>query len=286
MVIYARPVIIAAATAFIMAASAAHADDTGSDLLVGSTQGFVLGPTGIPDPAIFPGYTPTIENDYLVPLGFSPNGTLTDLYTPETPWFGTSIAQGVVDLDKAVEDAYNTGQITPSDPETIVGYSQSTVVMSQAMEQLYAYGIPSEDLRFVMLGDAASNPPSGPTGILPAWGGTALEDDVFKLLGWTNITDATTPNDLYPVDIYDLPPGDDFWADTVPPADFATHPLQSIVQDVIGLFEHGLYAGGLRETDILTAPAATDDLATYYTVIPPEHVIDALFTVALTDLGL
>jgi PE-PPE domain len=130
MVIYARPVIIAAATGFIMAAPAAHADDTGSDLLVGSTQGFVLGPTGIPDPAIFPGYTPTIENDYLVPLGFSPNGTLTDLYTPETPWFGTSIAQGVVDLDKAVEDAHNTGQITPSDPETIVGYSQSTVVMS------------------------------------------------------------------------------------------------------------------------------------------------------------
>jgi hypothetical protein len=56
MVIYARSVIIAAATAFIMAAPAAHADDTGSDL-VGSTQGFVLGPTGIPDPAIFPGYT-------------------------------------------------------------------------------------------------------------------------------------------------------------------------------------------------------------------------------------
>jgi len=59
-----------------------------------------------------------------------------------------------------------------------------------------------------------------------------------------------------------------------------------LAQDVIGLFEHGLYVGGLRETDILTAPAATDDLATYYTVIPPEHVIDALFTVALTDLGL
>jgi hypothetical protein len=57
MVIDACPVIIAAATAFIMAAPAARADDTGSNLLGGSTQGFVLGPTGIPDPAIFPGYT-------------------------------------------------------------------------------------------------------------------------------------------------------------------------------------------------------------------------------------
>jgi hypothetical protein len=284
-----RPTLAGAGAAALLAmalAPAVHADDTGSDLLVGSAQGFVLGPTGISDPAIFPGYTPTIEDDYLIPLGFSPNGTLTDLYTPESPWFGPSIAQGAADLEKAVEDAYNAGLITSSDPETIVGYSQSTVVMSQAMEKLYAYGIPSDDLRFVMLGNAASDPPSGPTGILPAWDDTALEDDVFKLLGWTNIEEATTPNDLYPVDTYDLPPGDDFWANTVPPADFATHPLESIAQDVVGFFEHGLYMGGLPETDILTAPAATDDLATYYTVAPPEHVIEALFTVALTNLGL
>src|SRR6201996_2481056 len=113
MVIYARPVIIAAATAFIVAAPAAHADDTGSDLLVGSTQGFVLGPTGIPDPAIFPGYTPTIENDYLVPLGFSPNGTLTDLYTTEALWSGISIAQGVLDLEKP------RGRIHPGSDPTV-----------------------------------------------------------------------------------------------------------------------------------------------------------------------
>ena len=63
-------------------------------------------------------------------------------------------------------------------------------------------------------------------------------------------------------------------------------PATRVAQDVVGFFEHGLYVGGLPETDILTAPAVTDDLATYYTVAPPEHVIEALFTVALTDLGL
>jgi len=203
---------------FIVAASAlctavAHADnDMGSTLLDGSTTALLMGPTFIPDPADLPGYIPDVDNLYLHDLGFT--GTdITSLVTPESPDFGPSIAEGELDLVNTAEADYNAGgNITwATDPLTITAYSQSTVIASLAEPILNELGIPSSDLRFVFLGDAAADPSTGATGILDNWGDTTFGKDILDLLGWGNLVDATTPNDLYPTDVYTLM--GDFWAD-------------------------------------------------------------------------
>ena len=61
-------------------------------------------------------------------------------------------------------------------------------------------GIPSDALRFVMLGD----PSSAEGGILNTLGDTTIGKDILDLLGWGNLINDTTPNDLYPTDVYTL----------------------------------------------------------------------------------
>src|SRR5271156_1706411 len=194
----------------IIAASAlstavAHADDgTGATLLDGSTTALIMGPTFIPDPSVLPGYIPTVDSLYLQALGFT--GTdITSLVTPESPDFGPSIAEGELDLVNTIEADYNAGgDVTwATDP--------LTVIASLAEPILNELGIPSSDLRFVFLGDAPADPSTGATSILDTWGDTTFGKDILDLLDWGNLVDATTPNDLYPTDVYTLM--GDFWAD-------------------------------------------------------------------------
>jgi hypothetical protein len=195
--------LIVAASA--LSSAVAHADDTGATLLDGSTTAVIMGPTLIPDPADLPGYIPDINNLYLQDLGFT--GTdITSLVTPESPDFGPSIAEGELDLVNTIEADYTAGgDVTwATDPLTITAYSQSTVVASLAEPILNELGIPSSDLRFVFLGDATADPSTGATGILDTWGDTTFGKDILDLLGWGNLVDATTPNDLYPTDVYTL----------------------------------------------------------------------------------
>jgi len=226
-----------------------------------------LGPTFIPDPAVFPGYEQTVEKLYLEPLGFPANGTVDTLITPESPDFGPSIQQGVTDLVNAVEADYTAGTIGPGDPLTITAYSQSTVIASEAMPILYNYGIPSDDLNFVLLGDAASL-----TGILSSPLGETVDD----LLGWSYLNGVTTPTDLYPVDVV-VEPGD-FWADTS--ADTTVGEL------IEGFFSHGDYHG-VPESVVHAALAdgVTDGMVTTYT-LPVTDLIETLIQTALNDLGL
>ncbi len=237
-----------------------HADD-------GSSQVLFLGPTLMPDPAIFPGYESTVDRLYLEPLGFPANGDVTTLITPETPDFGPSISKGVTDLVAAVEADYNAGVISAGDPLTITAYSQSTVIVSQAEPILAADGIPSQDLDFVLLGDAAS-----PTGILNNPLGIAVDD----LLGWQNLNNTQTPTDLYPTQVF-VEPGD-FWADTS--AD------TNLLSLVYGFFDHGDYMG-VPESVVQTAltDGVTDGLTTTYT-LDPTPLIETLLQTALNDLGL
>lgn len=241
--------------------------DTGVDLLDGSTNALILGPTGIPDPAIFPGYIPTVDRLYLEPLGFPSDGTITPLITPESPDFGPSIAAGEQDLINAVEADYNAGIIGPDDPLTITAYSQSTVIVSQAEPILAAYGIPPADLDFVLLGDAAS-----PTGILNSPLGIAVDD----LLGWQNLNNTETPTTLYPTQVFVEP--HDFWADTSDDTNLASL--------AYGFFDHGDYMG-VPESVVQAALAdgVTNGMTTTY-ALDPTPLIETLLTTALNDLGL
>jgi PE-PPE domain len=277
----------ASASGWSSVAEAQGDPGAGADFLDGSTHAIVLGPTFMPDPTTFPGYVPGAVTEYLQPLGFSTSGTVTALVTPESPAFGPSIAAGVDTLVHTIEADYNANEISAADPLTVFGYSQSAVIESLAEQELAAYQIPLQDLRFVMLGDAAADPPSGPTGILDTWGATPFGQELAYLLGWSNLVDVTTPNHLYPTDVFTVV--NDFWADTVPPAEFATNPLGAILEDFVGFFEHGVYLGGLPESEILTAidtGGVVDGATTYFTLGDPANLFESLFNVALGSFGI
>jgi hypothetical protein len=281
--------VIASAAAYgWMSVADAHADPgAGADFLDGSTHAIVLGPTFIPDPTTFPGYVPGAVTEYLEPLGFSDSGTVTALITPESPDFGPSIAAGVNILVHAIEAEYDAGGISAADPLTVFGYSQSAVIASLAEQELAAYGIPLHDLRFVLLGDAAANPPSGPTGLLDTWGATSFGHAVDDFLGWSNLDDVTTPNDLYPTDVFTVV--NDLFADAATPADFAADPLGALWQDFVGFFEHGVYLGGLPESEILAAIDAggvLDGATTYFTLADPVNLFEAIWDVTLGSFGI
>jgi hypothetical protein len=281
-------VIAAAAAAGWSSVFAARADiGTGADFLDGSTHAIIMSPTFIPDPTFFPGYIPGAVTEYLQPLGFSDAGTVTPLITEESPNFGPSIASGVDTLVRTIEAEYNAGDFSATDPLTVFGYSQSAVVASVAEQQLAADHIPLQDLRFVLIGDAAANPPSGPTGLLDTWGATPFGHEVDAFLGWSNLDNVTTPNDLYPTAVFTVV--NDLFADTATPADFAANPLGALWQDFVGFFEHGAYLGGLPESEILTAidtAGVADGATTYFTLADPVNLLESLWETTLGSFGI
>jgi hypothetical protein len=266
----------------------AHADSgSGADFLDGSTNAIVMGPTYIPDPTTFPGYIPGAVTEYLQPLGFSDTGTVIPLVTEESPNFGPSIAAGVSTLVNTIETGYHAGDFSAADPLTVFGYSQSAVVASVAEQQLAADGIPLTDLRFVLIGDAAADPPSGPTGLLDTWGATPFGQELDYLLGWSNLDDFTTPINLYPTDVFTVV--NDFFADTATPADFAADPLGALWQDFVGFFEHGVYLGGLPESEILAAidsGGVIDGATNYFSLADPVNLFESLWDVTLGSFGI
>jgi hypothetical protein len=178
-----KKVILGAALcgAAVALAGAANADGT-SDFLSGSTNALILGPTGIPTPDA--AYIRDAENLYLDPNGYHGTAASTlALTTPETYNLVPSVTQGENDLVNAVVADYDAGDMhctasgVCSDPLTIFTYSQSDDVASLAEQQLADDKIPSDALRFVMLGD--------------------------------NLTG--TPDNLYPTEVYNI--NGDFWAE-------------------------------------------------------------------------
>jgi PE-PPE domain len=248
--------------------------------LSGSTDALVLGPTGISDPADYPGFLSTVDQLYLDPLGFT--GQSTALTTPETDDFGISVAQGEQDLISAVTQQYDAGDFSAADPLTIFGYSQSAVVASLAEQQLANDGIPSDALRFVLIGDTSS----AEGGFLNTFIGSLPTADqpgaieVADLLGYGSLLGATTPDNLYPTDVYTIT--NDGWADW--PSNLDTSMTADYLA-VQGMFVEHLEYLGLTPEMISSATQTIDGMTTYFTVADPANALETLLTALANTLS-
>ena len=94
-------------------------------------------------------------------------------------------------------------------------------------------------------------------------------------------------SNLYPTDVFTV--ANDFFADTATPADFAANPLGALWQDFVGFFEHGVYLGGLPESEILTAidtAGVVDGATTYFSLADPANLLEALWDTTLGSFGI
>ncbi len=156
---------------------------------------------------------------YLDPSGFhaaADGSNISTLDMPEVvPGGGldNAVDYGVNELVTKVESDYSAGDFGNGNPLYVFGYSQSSVVAGMAEQQLAADHIPTDDLHFVMVGDSAS----AEGGFLNAFlerpssnrgGRTCM--DAFKNFGADEVLGQTTPDNLYPTDVYSL--SGDGWA--------------------------------------------------------------------------
>jgi hypothetical protein len=198
-------------------------------------------------------YADAADKLYLEPNGF--DGTATNFIVPEPSNEVASVAPGVDTLVQAVESQYSAGDFSKSDPLYIFGYSQGAVEASQAEQQLADDGIPTNALHFVLVGDSAS----AQGGFLntfvdslpESWQQPAI--NLLTLLGVEPVIGDTTPNDLYPTDVYTL--SGDGWANWA--ADGSNLP---------GMFTDHLEYLGLTPQEIASATETTDGLTDYYTI--------------------
>lgn len=189
--------------AAVALAAAAHADGSDSDFLSSSTSALILGPTGIPTPDA--AYISTAENLYLDPNGYDGTAASTlALTTPETDNFTTSVGQGETILENAILADYTAGDMgcdasgVCSDPLTIFTYSQSSAVAALAEQQIAADHIPTDALRFVMLGANPAGVPDDlyPTEVYNIHGDFYAEPGVSGLT-WQDILSGMELHDAY-----------------------------------------------------------------------------------------
>jgi PE-PPE domain len=247
----------------VLCAGLAHADDDGAGFLSGSTEALVMGPSAFPTPDAE--YLSSADQIYLNPLGFPTDGTTLALTTPETDGnFGPSVTAGETDLTNAVLAEWHAGDFSASDPLTIMGYSQSAVIASQDEQTLANDGIPSDALRFVLIGDTSS----AEGGFLNTWGDTPIGREILTLLGDSNLIDSTTPDNLYPTEVFTLQ--GDGWADWDNGA------------NLLGLFSTHLEYFGLTAQDIASAALTNvDGLTNYYGLADPANLLETLLTAAM-----
>lgn len=222
-------------------------------------------------------YADAAANLYLQPSGFeiAPDfGNVATLDMPEVVSGGTlndAVNQGEAQLVQAIESDYHNG-VMDGGPLYVFGYSQSSVVMGMAEQQLHADGIPSDDLNFVMVGDSAS----AEGGFLNAfidempasWQPYIV--DFFKEFGADEVLGQVTPTGLYPTEVYSL--SGDGWTNY----DYGLNDA--------GLFSDHLEYLGLTPQEIASAgPPVLDGvgpLATEYFTIQDSMVnsLEALWT--------
>jgi hypothetical protein len=197
-------------------------------------------------------YADAADKLYLEPNGF--DGHATNFIVPEPSNEVASVAPGVQHLVQTVESQYSAGDFSETDPLYIFGYSQGAVEASEAEQQLADDGIPTNALHFVLVGDSAS----AQGGWLNAFVDSLPESwqqpviNLLTLLGVGPVIGDTTPNDLYPTDVYTL--SGDGWANW---ADGANLP---------GMFIDHLEYLGLTPQEVASATETTDGLTDYYTI--------------------
>jgi hypothetical protein len=258
----------------LLSSQAAHADDTLLPALAGSDTAIILGGTTEPTPST--AFAQTVEDVYLHALGFDGGATsstvcdmvatdpcsapLQVLTTPELIQQGPSSLTGADDVTLAVENEFNAdpGAFDAEHPLTIFGYSQSATAESIAMTQLEAYGIPSQDLHFVFIGD----PSLADTGVWPnivtdldGIFGTSLTSTLLTDLGFDGVLGNVTPDDLYPTTVYTL--AGDGVADFQP--DFTKGGL---LDPLFNLFYRHVEYLGLTPSQVADATTTTDNLLT------------------------
>jgi PE-PPE domain len=260
---------LAAATAMI-GMGTAHAD-TPSDVLaagVDPNDALVL------IPAENQLYADVANALYLEPNGF--DGAATVFITPGTGNEVQDVAPGVQALVQTIEADYTAGDLSSTAPLYVFGYSQGAVEEGLAEQQLYDFGIPSDYLHFVMVGDSAS----AEGGFLNTFVDSLPESwqqSATELLTQEGVTPpllgATTPDDLYPTDVYSLTTdGWTNWADGA---------------NTYGMFTDHLEYLGLTPAEIATATETTDGLTHYYTIDDANvNDLEALYNQALLALDI
>jgi hypothetical protein len=208
-------------------------------------------------------YADAAANLYLERSGFDAAPDFSNVSTldmPEVVWGGgldNAVNYGVNELVQAVEQQYDAGNgdISAADPLYIFGYSQSSVVMGMAEQQLYDYGIPSQDLNFVMVGDSASAEGGFLNTFLDSLPESWQQDviDAFNQFRAGDVLGATTPDNLYPTEVYSL--SGDGWAN-----------YDNGLND-LGMYSDHLEYLGLTPAEIASAgPPVVDGMTDYFTI--------------------
>ena len=159
-----------------------------------------------------PAYADAATSLYLEPSGFTPLPDMSNVATLNMPevvsggGLNNAVNFGINELVTTVEHDYDTGVFGDGDPLYIFGYSQSSVVMGMAEQQLADYGIKPDDLNFVMVGDSASAEGGFLNTFLDAfptsWQPYIIE--LFKDFGADEVLGQTTPTGLFPTEVYSL----------------------------------------------------------------------------------
>jgi PE-PPE domain len=241
-----------------------------SDYALTSSDALVLVPLAYPPQAD----ADAADKLYLEPNGF--DGTATNFIVPEAPNLVASVAPGVQDLVQAVESQYSAGDFSASDPLYIFGYSQGALEASLAEQQLANFGIPEQALHFVMIGDSASTE----GGFLNTFVDSLPESwqqpttELLTQLGVTPpVLGATTPDNLYPTDVYTL--SGDGWANWDNGA------------NLLGMFTDHLAYLGLTPAEIASGTLSTDGLTDYFTINSAGvDIISALWGALLALLNI
>jgi hypothetical protein len=235
-----------------------------ADSPLGDGVALIMGTSGNPMPPLI--YADAIDQLYLAPRGF--DGTTQVLYTPESLYpftgvkslpFDVSEDQDAQALYAAILNQIDGGHVDAANPVVVFGWSQSADITGPVMQELAAAGVPSDDVHFVLVGDA--NNLNG--GILNRFDIDGLHPTVPSLgipFG------GTTPDNLYPTDIYST--------EYAAPADFPQYPIDFLadLNAALGIiFGHIQYPALTHEqiADAVALPTTGDTMTNYY-MIPQD----------------
>ena len=238
--------------------------DAGASDPLGGGVALILGTSGNPFPPEI--YADDIDKLFMQPLGF--DGTTQILYTPEGLYpftgvrslpFDTSETQDEQALYSAIMNQVGSGSVDVDHPVVVWGWSQSADIYGPVMQELKAVGVPTDDVRFVGVGDAYN--PDG--GALNLFGVDGLQPYVPSLgIPFS----AGTPADLYPSDI--ITNEYDFFGDS------PRYPIDILSDLNAGLgviFDHLTYPTDTASqlSDAIQLPTVGDTLTNYF-IIPEQ----------------
>jgi hypothetical protein len=207
-----------------------------------------------------PAYADAAADLYLHAAGFTIDPDYSNVATldmPEVVSNGTlndAVNYGVSELVGKIESEVSTGDFSSTDPLYVFGYSQSSVVMGIAEQQLSADGIKGDDLHFVMVGDSASAEGGFLNTFLDEFPASWQQSivDLFKDFGADEVLGQVTPDNYIPTDVYSL--SGDGWS------------IYDNGLNDAGLFSDHLEYLGLTSQEIATSTSTTVGETTYHTI--------------------